>query len=365
MSVRPRYSWPPHEHWKHKSPTRWLSTRSPRFSAERWVGPLPRCSTVGRPNTHSRQPISANISSASKGPHEVFRQLFPPRRRCRRTAGCHPGCRLDSRAYRLPWPGGTTIFELDQPQVLKFKREVLAERGDQPTAERREVAVDLREDWPQALRDSGFDPAKPSAWIAEGLLIYLPASAQEELFKGIDVMAAPGSHLAVEDGAPLPQDEFAAKLEEERAAVAGVNSVCSFSWSTTSSSPGRAVVGRARLDRGRYPAGRLPARGRPAGARPGYRGRTDDRAQHPGQRHQELSHPGPASQLPGSIGTLGLLPNWSLCRPRLQPTGQRRGSDRCDQVGDSRNRGARIADYLSGMQPAGPLMALIFIKGSS
>ncbi|EID09776.1 methyltransferase, putative, family protein [Mycobacterium xenopi RIVM700367] len=127
---------------------------------------------------------------------------------------------LDSRAYRLPWPGGTTIFELDQPQVLKFKREVLAERGDQPTAERREVAVDLREDWPQALRDSGFDPAKPSAWIAEGLLIYLPASAQEELFKGIDVMAAPGSHLAVEDGAPLPQDEFAAKLEEERAAVA-------------------------------------------------------------------------------------------------------------------------------------------------
>lgn len=127
---------------------------------------------------------------------------------------------LDSRAYRLPWPDGTTIFELDQPQVLEFKREVLAEHGAKPNAERREVAVDLREDWPQALRDSGFDPAKPSTWIAEGLLIYLPASAQEELFKGIDVMAAPGSHLAVEDGAPLPRDEFAAKLEEERAAVA-------------------------------------------------------------------------------------------------------------------------------------------------
>ncbi|EUA42980.1 putative S-adenosyl-L-methionine-dependent methyltransferase [Mycobacterium xenopi 3993] len=268
MSVRPRYSWPPHEHWKHKSPTRWLSTRSPRFSAERWVGPLPRCSTVGRPNTHSRQPISANISSASKGPHEVFRQLFPPRRRCRRTAGCHPGCRLDSRAYRLPWPGGTTIFELDQPQVLKFKREVLAERGDQPTAERREVAVDLREDWPQALRDSGFDPAKPSAWIAEGLLIYLPASAQEELFKGIDVMAAPGSHLAVEDGAPLPQDEFAAKLEEERAAVARGEQRLFFQLVYNEqfarpSSGWASTAGPRSL-----PAGRLPARGRPAGARP-------------------------------------------------------------------------------------------------
>ena len=85
---------------------------------------------------------------------------------------------LDSRAYRLPWPDGTTIFELDQPQVLDFKREVLTEQGAEPNAERREVAVDLRDDWPQALRDSGFDAAKPSAWIAEGLLIYLPAAAQ-------------------------------------------------------------------------------------------------------------------------------------------------------------------------------------------
>jgi methyltransferase (TIGR00027 family) len=127
---------------------------------------------------------------------------------------------LDSRAYRLSWPDGTTIFELDQPQVLDFKREVLAEHGAQPRAERHEVAVDLREDWPQALRDSGFDPAKPSAWIAEGLLIYLPATAQQELFTGVDALAAPGSHIAVEDGAPLPPEEYAAAVEEERAAQA-------------------------------------------------------------------------------------------------------------------------------------------------
>ncbi len=127
---------------------------------------------------------------------------------------------LDSRAYRLDWPAGTTIFELDQPQVLDFKREVLARYGAQPRAERREVAVDLRADWPQALRDSGFDEAKPSAWIAEGLLIYLPAAAQEQLFTGIDDLAAPGSHVAVEDGAPLDPDEFREKWEEERAAMA-------------------------------------------------------------------------------------------------------------------------------------------------
>jgi methyltransferase (TIGR00027 family) len=127
---------------------------------------------------------------------------------------------LDSRAYRLPWPDRTTIFELDRPQVLDFKREVLAEQGAKPNAERREVAIDLREDWPQALRDSGFDPAKPSAWIAEGLLIYLPAEAEEQLFGGINALASPSSHVAVEDGAPMPSDDYSAAVEEEQAAVA-------------------------------------------------------------------------------------------------------------------------------------------------
>ena len=127
---------------------------------------------------------------------------------------------LDSRAYRLDWPAGTTIFELDQPQVLDFKREALARHGAQPRADRRELAVDLREDWPQALRDNGFDPAKPSAWIVEGLLIYLPGAAQEQLFTGIDSLAAPGSWVAIEDAALMERDDFEAKRDEELAAMA-------------------------------------------------------------------------------------------------------------------------------------------------
>jgi methyltransferase (TIGR00027 family) len=123
---------------------------------------------------------------------------------------------LDSRAYRLPWPDTTTIFELDRPEVLDFKREVLSARGAHAKAKRREVAVDLRDDWPHALQDSGFDATRPSAWIAEGLLIYLPATAQHQLFTGIDALAGTGSHLAVEDGAPLPPDEFSAAVEQER-----------------------------------------------------------------------------------------------------------------------------------------------------
>lgn len=123
---------------------------------------------------------------------------------------------LDSRAYRLDWPDGTVCFELDQPAVLEFKREAL--NGHAPKADRREVAVDLREDWPQALRDNRFDVSAPSAWIAEGLLIYLPAAAQHQLFTGIDRLAAAGSHVAVEEAPPMDADAFEAKREEERAA---------------------------------------------------------------------------------------------------------------------------------------------------
>lgn len=123
---------------------------------------------------------------------------------------------LDSRAYRLDWATGTTIFELDQPQVLEFKRETLAAHGGAPRAERREIAVDLRDDWQQALRDSGFRSDEPSAWIAEGLLIYLPAAAQEQLFTGIDSLAAPGSHVAVEEGRPMDPDAFKAKVQEAK-----------------------------------------------------------------------------------------------------------------------------------------------------
>ncbi|MCW2553334.1 MAG: Protein of unknown function Mtu [Mycobacterium sp.] len=125
---------------------------------------------------------------------------------------------LDSRGYRLPWPDGTVLYELDQPRVLEFKRNALTELDAAPTADRRQVAVDLRDDWPGALKTAGFDPRQPSAWIAEGLLIYLPASAQEQLFEGIDALSAPGSRVAVEEGRPMPDQVFAAKRQEEREA---------------------------------------------------------------------------------------------------------------------------------------------------
>src|SRR5580698_1659039 len=102
---------------------------------------------------------------------------------------------LDTRAYRLPWPSGTVVYEIDQPQVIEFKTRTLADLGAAPTVDRRAVAIDLRDDWVDALRGSGFDSTQPTAWLAEGLLGYLPPDAQDRLFDNITALSAPGSRL--------------------------------------------------------------------------------------------------------------------------------------------------------------------------
>ena len=105
---------------------------------------------------------------------------------------------LDARAYRLDWAAETTVYELDQPEVIEFKTKTLTGLGAQPKSDRRTIAIDLRNDWPKALRDNGFDPSAPTAWIAEGLLIYLPPQAQDLLFDRINELSAPGSRVATE-----------------------------------------------------------------------------------------------------------------------------------------------------------------------
>ncbi|MCV7421632.1 SAM-dependent methyltransferase [Mycobacterium yunnanensis] len=105
---------------------------------------------------------------------------------------------LDARGYRLPWPDGTVVYEVDQPEVIAFKTTTLGDIGAEPTATHRTVAVDLRDDWPKALQDNGFDSTQPTSWSAEGLLIYLPPEAQDKLFDHITALSAPGSRLATE-----------------------------------------------------------------------------------------------------------------------------------------------------------------------
>ncbi|KAA1245382.1 class I SAM-dependent methyltransferase, partial [Mycobacterium simiae] len=105
---------------------------------------------------------------------------------------------LDARAYRLPWPAETVVYELDQPEVIEFKTTTLAQLGAEPTASRRAIPIDLRGDWPAALTAAGLDPTAPTAWLAEGLLIYLPPQAQDLLFDNITALSVPGSTVATE-----------------------------------------------------------------------------------------------------------------------------------------------------------------------
>lgn len=163
---------------------------------------------------------------------------------------------LDSRAYRLAWPPGTAVYEIDMPGVLEYKSATLACHGAAPTAVRREVGVDLRKDWPAALRSKGFDSAVPTAWLIEGLLPFLSARAQHDMFARLDGLSAPASRLAAEDF--VGAVGFQQAVEQQRAMDAGddrlgkdgsldpgdvwhddVNSNCadwfrSHSWSTTS-----------------------------------------------------------------------------------------------------------------------------------
>jgi methyltransferase (TIGR00027 family) len=105
---------------------------------------------------------------------------------------------LDARAYRLAWPPGSAVYEVDQPKVIEFKSTAMANLVAAPTADRRSVGIDLRDDWPEALRRSGFDATQPTSWSAEGLLMYLPPEAQDRLFDSITELSAPGSKLATE-----------------------------------------------------------------------------------------------------------------------------------------------------------------------
>jgi len=105
---------------------------------------------------------------------------------------------LDARGYRLPWAPGTTLFEIDQPQVIEFKTATIGALGAEPTADIQAVPIDLRHDWPSALQQAGFDTGQPAAWAAEGLLGFLPADAQDRLLDNITALSADGSRLVAE-----------------------------------------------------------------------------------------------------------------------------------------------------------------------
>jgi len=102
---------------------------------------------------------------------------------------------LDTRAFRLPWPEGTKVFELDQPQVLQYKEQILSSAGAQPASKRHAIEVDLTGPWTDALIKAGFDPQQPSVWLLEGFFHYIPTESITHILDDITSQAAPGSWL--------------------------------------------------------------------------------------------------------------------------------------------------------------------------
>lgn len=109
---------------------------------------------------------------------------------------------LDTRAFRLSWPARVELFEIDQPKVLEFKNSVLEGQGALAGCTRHIVPIDLRADWPDALLRANFDPQRPTAWLAEGLLVYLPGTATDALFAHVHRLSAAGSWFATDEADP-------------------------------------------------------------------------------------------------------------------------------------------------------------------
>lgn len=178
--------------------------------AEPEAGSVPDAAPDSAPDSETAESSSqAGIPGGRLGFHVVIRTRFYDDYLLAAVAA---GCRqvvlvaagLDCRAFRLDWPDGVRLYELDQPDVLDFKEAVISGRGARPRCQRRTIPVDLRGDWPARLIEAGFDPALPTAWLVEGLLIYLSADQAAALLTEVGALSAPGSRLALERGDYAP-----------------------------------------------------------------------------------------------------------------------------------------------------------------
>lgn len=109
-----------------------------------------------------------------------------------------PAAGMDARAFRLPWPEGTSLYELDHRDLMEVKEQILGQENAQPLCRRIALGIDLTQDWKEGLKRAGFCKAEPSIWILEGLLYYLPEDAVHQVLKQISELACPGSGVGAD-----------------------------------------------------------------------------------------------------------------------------------------------------------------------
>jgi methyltransferase (TIGR00027 family) len=105
---------------------------------------------------------------------------------------------MDARAFRLDWPRGLTLFEVDRDDVFDHKEAVLSGLNARPTCDRRIVRADLSQQWTEALIAAGFDPSRPTAILTEGLLMYLDEQVVVDLFASLGALACEGSWIGMD-----------------------------------------------------------------------------------------------------------------------------------------------------------------------
>jgi len=102
---------------------------------------------------------------------------------------------FDTRAFRLKWPAGVCVFEMDQPSVMDYKETVLQSLGATAVCERRIIRKDLTGSWKEALVETGFDPSRPSCFLLEGFLFYLSNETATEIIDSVTLLSVPGTRL--------------------------------------------------------------------------------------------------------------------------------------------------------------------------
>jgi methyltransferase (TIGR00027 family) len=170
------------------------------------------------------------------------------------------GAGLDTRAWRLPWPAGVVVYELDRAEVLEAKAGTVAGTAAgadaEPPCDRRPVAADLASDWGAVLRGAGFDPAVPAAWLAEGVLFYLPNGVIHRVLEIVSSLAAPRSRLGFDivNAAVLASPYTKAWIDMQAAAGAPwigamddpVATLANLGWSSSLVQPGEPAANHGR-----------------------------------------------------------------------------------------------------------------------
>jgi len=105
---------------------------------------------------------------------------------------------MDARAFRLEWPSAFRLFEVDRADIFERKESVLVRLNATPACDRRIVRADLAQPWTNTLIAAGFDPRRPTAFLVEGLSMYLDEAGVTQLLDALGTIAVSGSWLGMD-----------------------------------------------------------------------------------------------------------------------------------------------------------------------